>query len=124
MLRTIKTKYREIDIECNAASPIIYKRIWGGNLMTEIQTLSVDEPMEALETIQKAIYVFHLTAEKGTKEALNANDEGYIDFILQFEMLELADPDVISQVFEAWGYNIKSESEPKNQQSPQSDNPQ
>ena len=123
MFKTIKTANREIEIECNAASPIIYKRIWGGNLMNELQNLTVDNSMEALDVIQQALYVFHLQAELGTRDALNANDEGYIDFISQFELLELADPEVMGQIFDTWGINIKSESEPKNLQSPQSENP-
>ena len=123
-MNTIKLKNKEITIECNAASPVIHKRLWNENLMQKLQHLNPEDIMESLDFIERAVYTFHLTAEKGVLEALKTKieEEEYIMFLSGFEMMEFANIDVLSQIMEAWGINIKSDSIPKNLQSPQQEN--
>ncbi len=122
MRKTLKMRNKELVIECNAASPIIHKRIWGENLMINLQKMDASNPMESIEFIQRAVYTFYVTAMCGVKEALNANKDDFVDFLSDFEMMEFADPDILDQIIEAWGINIHSESEPKNQEGPQQEN--
>lgn len=112
---------KELTLECNAASPVIHKRLWGDNLMTGFQNISQDQTDDLLEFMEKVIYTFAKTAELGTKGALNIEnkEEDFIDFLSHFEILEFATGDVLNSIMEMWGINIKSESEPKNQASPQ-----
>lgn len=122
MKRTVKLESgKELTLECNAASPVIHKRLWGDNLMTGFQNISNDKTDDLLEFMEKVVYTFAKTAELGTKEVLNIEnkEEDFIDFLSQFEILELAKEDILNVIMEMWGVNIKSESEPKNLQSPQ-----
>jgi hypothetical protein len=67
--------------------------------------------------MEKVVYTFAKTAELGTKEVLNIEnkEEDFIDFLSQFEILELATGDILNVIMEMWGVNTKTESEPKNQ---------
>lgn len=112
---------KEIKLECNAASPVIHKRLWGDNLLTGFQNISQDMTEDMLSFMEKVIYTFAKTAELGVKGALNIEnkEEDFIEFLSNYEILELATGEVLNTVMEMWGVNIKSESEPKNLASPQ-----
>lgn len=112
---------KEVKLECNAASPVIHKRLWGDNLLTGFQNISQDMTEDMLSFMEKVIYTFAKTAELGVKGALNIEnkEEDFIEFLSNFEILELATGEVLNTVMEMWGVNIKSESEPKNLASPQ-----
>lgn len=112
---------KEIKLECNAASPVIHKRLWGDNLLTGFQNISQDMTEDMLSFMEKVIYTFAKTAELGVKGALNIEnkEEDFIEFLSNFEILELATGEVLNTVMEIWGINIKSESEQKNLASPQ-----
>lgn len=112
---------KEIKFECNAASPVIHKRLWGDNLLTGFQNISQDMTDNMLDFMEKVIYTFAKTAELGVKGALNIEnkEEDFIEFLSNYEILELATGEVLNTVMEMWGVNIKSESEPKNLASPQ-----
>ena len=116
---------KEITLECNAASPIIHKRLWGDNLMTGFQNIKTNETDELLEFMERVVYTFAKTGELGTREVLKIEnkEEDFIDFLSQFEVLELAAGDMLNAILEMWGANTETSSEPKNQASPQQDPP-
>lgn len=107
---------KKLALECNAASPVIHKRLWGDNLMTGFQNISTEKTDDLLEFMEKVVYTFAKTAELGTKEVLNIEnkEEDFIDFLSQFEILELATGNILNVIMEMWGVNTKTESEPKN----------
>ena len=115
---------KELALECNAASPVIFKRLWGENLMTGFQNISKNETDELLEFMEKVVYTFAKTAELGTREVLKIENkpDDFIEFLTQFEILELATGNILNDILEMWGVNTKTESELKNQPSPQQDN--
>lgn len=108
---------KALELECNAASPVIHKRLWGDNLMTGFQSISTEKTDDLLEFMEKVVYTFAKTAELGTKEVLKIEnkEEDFIDFLAQFEILELATGDILNVIMDMWGVNTKTESEPKNQ---------
>lgn len=114
---------KEITLECNAASPIIHKRLWGDNLMTGFQNIKTTETDELLEFMERVVYTFAKTAELGTREVLKIEnkEDDFIDFLTQFEILELAGGNILNTVLEMWGANTETSSEQKNQVSPQQD---
>lgn len=116
---------KEITLECNAASPIIHKRLWGDNLMTGFQNIKTNETDELYEFMEHVVYTFAKTAELGTREVLKIEnkEEDFIDFLSQFEVLELAAGDMLNAILEMWRANTETSSEPKNQASPQQDPP-
>lgn len=109
----------ELQLECNAATPIIHKRLWKENIMTGFQQISQDNTDEMLAFIQRVTYTFAKTAEYGTKDVLNhENTEiDYIDFLSKFEILELATGNILDIIMEMWGANVETSSEAKNQAS-------
>ena len=124
MKRTVILKSgKEITLECNAASPIIHKRLWNDNLMTGFQNIKTTETDELLEFMERVFYTFAKTAELGAREALKIEnkEEDFIDFLTQFEILELAGENILNTILEMWGANTETSSEQKNQVSPQQD---
>lgn len=108
---------KTLELECSAASPIIFKRLWGENLMTGFQEITTKDTDTLLEFMEKVVYTFAKTAEVGTKEALKIEnkEEDFIDFLTEFDFLELATGKMLTTVTEMWGVNTKTESTPKNQ---------
>lgn len=112
---------KQLALECNAATPIVHKRLWGENLMTGFQTIDKNDTDGLVEFMQRVVFTFAKTAELGTREVLKLEnkEDDLIDFLTQFEFLELANGKILDTVMEMWGINIETESEPKNQASPQ-----
>lgn len=112
---------KELVLECSAATPIIYKRLWGDNLITGFQSIANNETDELLEFMEKVVYTFAKNAELGTRGVLNIENrsEDFIEFLAQFEILELATGNILNTIMEMWGMNTETGSEPKNQVSPQ-----
>ena len=117
MQRTVTLENgQELNLECNAASPIIFKRLWGENIMTGFQTIKSKDTDDLLEFMEKVVYTFNKTAELGAKDALDFENkyDDYIDFLSKFEIFELVSDNVLDVIIEMWGANTKTESEPKN----------
>lgn len=124
MRRIVKLKSgREITLECNAASPVIHKRLWGENLMTGFQNINTEETDELLNFMEHVVFTFAKTAEYGVQEVLKIENKetDFIYFLSQFDILELATGEVLDTILEMWGVNTETSSEPKNQTSPQQD---
>lgn len=125
MLRTATLKSgHTIQLECNAASPLIHKRLWNENLMSEFQKISSENTDDLLTFMERVIFTFAKTAELGTQRVLkyDNNEDEYIMFLSQFEIFELASDDILNLIVEMWGQNTKTDSVPKNQVSPQQEN--
>lgn len=121
MKRTIKLNNgEEIKLECNAASPIIFKRHWNEDLMNGFQTLTSGrtDNDKLITFMEKVLYTFNKNAELGTKGALDhevtADSIEFIEFLSKFDFLEIVTGEVLDTVTEMWGVNIKTEAEPKN----------
>lgn len=113
-----------LELECSAATPIIYKRLWHENIITGFQEIAKDNTDELLEFMEKVVYTFAKNAELGTAGILRFENkvEDFVDFLAQFEILELASGNILDVILEMWGMNTETTSEPKNQQSPQQEN--
>lgn len=117
MLRTATLKSgHTIQLECNAASPLIHKRLWNENLMSEFQKISSENTDDLLTFMERVIFTFAKTAELGTQRVLkyDNNEDEYIVFLSQFEIFELASDDILNLIVEMWGQNTKTDSVPKN----------
>ena len=102
--------------ECNAATPIICKRVFGMNVLSEFQKMNTDEEIDTkLETLGKIIFVFVKTAELGVMECMNLQVNDYVEFLSQFDYLDIADEQLINDITSIWIKNNKSDSLQKNQ---------
>lgn len=118
MKKTVTLKSGEpLELECNAASRVIFKRHWDENLLTGFQTINQQDTDALLGFMEKVVYTFAKNAELGTVEALKTRptDDDFAIFLSRFEILELASENIINTVTDMWGANMKTESQPKNQ---------
>ncbi len=115
MRQTIRTQAgKEITLECNASTPVIFKRIFHKNLINEFTQIDNKEEDEKIELIQQMFYIMAESAEKPIRELLMLTEINYIEFLTGFGMTELLDEKILKVVTELWSSNIEVNSEPKN----------
>lgn len=84
-MRTIITiGDKDMELVANAASPYLYKQIFHEDFLREIQ-----KPDPDVDIIQKMGYVMNMQAALSTAEILKLNEATYIEWLLQFEPLDI-----------------------------------
>ena len=107
-----------LPIVCNSATPWIAKRLFKCDFMSFL-TESKDVPMdEKLEKLEELVYVMHLQAKMSTTEALNANADGWLEWVAEFDMDTMISR-VVPEALELWTSNVSASSTSKNQDAPQ-----
>lgn len=115
MKKSVTTKVgHEILVECNAATPVIFKRVFKKNLINEFTLIDKKEEDEKIELIQQMFFIMAESAQKPINELLSMTDIDYIEFLTGFGMTELLDENILKTVTELWSDNIEVTSEPKN----------
>lgn len=117
MRKIIEVGDMKVELESNAATPYVIKRIFGFDILTFLHD-DTREQLEKVPEIEKMCYAMKLQAEMSTRDALNATDDGFYDWLAQFnfyDMVEILLPATVS----LWMESGKAKSEPKNPEGPQ-----
>lgn len=86
---------KDVGMTANAASPYFYKQIFHEDFFKETQKPEVDA-----EIFQKMGYVMAMQSSMTTPEILKLNIENYIDWISQFDPMDILDKVVdISNIY-------------------------
>ena len=104
---------KEIALECNAATPLIYKRVFGKNLFdefTKMESLPIDEKLELIDSI---VFVANKMATQPFRDVLNLKADDYLEFLTQYEIDDLMDVSLIQTVTRMWSENIEVDAEPR-----------
>lgn len=118
MRKEIELGGSNLALVCNSATPWIAKRLFKCDFMSFL-TDSKDVPMdEKLEKLEEIVYVMSLQANMSTTDALNANADGFIEWVAGFDM-DVMISIIVPQALELWTSNIDSSSKPKNVDAPQ-----
>lgn len=119
MKSVIRIGNREVAVESNAATGIRYKQIFKRELLKDLAKLENVDDMEKLDAVEytsKLAYVMHMQNRKEVKEA---SEEGYIDWMEEFEEVDFQDPATIISILNVWNRNITTTSDLKKELSPQ-----
>ena len=104
---------KEIELECNAATPLIYKRIFGKNLFdefTKMNDLAIDDKLEVINSL---VFVSNKMATLPFKEVLSLKMDDYIEFLTSFDMDDLMDVNLITKITQMWSDNVNVDTEPR-----------
>lgn len=100
MERTIKIGEKEVELKCNAFTPILYRQETGLDLLKGMLKMTDDDP----DTVLMTNLAFVMAKQAGYKGDLEA-------FLSQFEMMEFYA--ALPEVVELWVANADTKSSPK-----------
>ncbi|MBQ1575245.1 MAG: hypothetical protein IIZ78_29280 [Clostridiales bacterium] len=106
-----KRNPKEIELECNAATPLIYKRIFGKNLFdefTKLNDLAIDDKLEVIDSL---VFVANKMATLPFREVLNLKMDDYIEFLTGYDMDDLMDVNLITKITQMWSDNVNVDTE-------------
>ena len=104
---------REIELECNAATPLVYKRVFGKNLFdefTKMEELPIDEKLGLIDSI---VFVSNKMATLPFREVLNLKADDYLEFLSGYEIDDLMDVNLINTVTRMWSQDIEVDATPR-----------
>lgn len=107
-----------LPIVCNSATPWIAKRLFSFDFMHFITNSNDKEIGERLERLEQLVYAMTIQAKMSTTEALNANPDGFFEWVSNYDMYMMASV-IVPQALELWTQNNAASSTPKNQDAPQ-----
>lgn len=104
--------------ECNAATPIVIKRIFGIDALSFFEKRESYETSDQFETLEKIAYVMKMMAEMSLSEVLKANGNGFYEWLSGFDLDEIIG-EIVPEVISLWSISNRAESTPKNGADPQ-----
>ena len=120
MLRTIKVGNQEMDFKASAATPILYKKLFGTDLILELTKMTKLKTQEEQATVMSDLvsqmaYIMYCEASMSASELFTRlKFEGYIEWLSKFENTN----DILSKGAEfiaLYQGNTKVNSEAKNE---------
>jgi hypothetical protein len=90
MYREIKVGEKSIPMLANGATPIRYRMVFGKDIMTEFNKVNDDEG-KATDSLSELAFIMAKAAEAQSehKPMATLNQESFIDWLEQFEPLDL-----------------------------------
>lgn len=101
-----------IDLECNAATPFVAKKLFGIDLLVFFQNVNNYDVSEQTEIIEKMTFTMAKQAEMPWREVLNFKEEDYIDWLSGYDYEDMVH--VSMKATELWNISGKTASTPKN----------
>lgn len=117
MEKIITINGKELKMHCNAATPLLCKRIFKMDLYSYFSDVEDMGAGERIEGAEKMAYTMCLQAEKPLSEALNGKESDFIEWLAGFGFDDITT--IIRSATEMWGENNKTSSTEKNEQGPQ-----
>lgn len=118
MRKEIDLNGRKVVLECNAATPIVGKKIFNFDFINFFNTINDMAFGDKLEQFEKVSFTMAMQAEKPLAEAMNSTEADFIEWLAGFDFSDLTDK-VLPLATEMWGANQTTMSTPKNAKGPQ-----
>lgn len=104
---------RLIELECNAATPFIGKKLFNVDFLRFFQNINDYDSAEQMELVQKMAFTLAMQGKMPWREVVKLTEEDYVDWLCGFDYEEMVDKIAIKAV-ELWNSNEKTASKPKN----------
>lgn len=112
MQKTIEINGKEYTFKASAATPIMYRMKFNGDLFAEISKLSATAddfnagiiPPDSLDVFSKVAYIMAIQADKAMKLE-------FVEWLDQFEMFDIIE--IMPDIIELWNTNQLSIAEAK-----------
>lgn len=116
---------KEYRISSSALTPIIYKHIFGKDILLDMQRLKSEDPEDQLsinETITKLAFVMSKQASLDAPSTMRLSSDDFYIWLNGFDNGDFLDADVIEKITRAWLDETKISSKTKNLTSPKIEN--
>lgn len=116
---------KEYRISSSALTPIIYKHIFGKDILLDMQRLKSEDPEDQLsinETITKLAFVMSKQASLDAPATMRLSSDDFYIWLNGFDNGDFLDADVIEKITRAWLDETKISSKTKNLTSPKIEN--
>jgi len=113
MRKVIETSHGEVVLECNAATTIVGKKIFGFDFLDFFQNVEGITMGERMEKFEMVGYTMKVMAEKPLKEAMQTDSDGFVEWLAGFDFEEMTNI-ILPEVSNLWMSNQKTSSNPKN----------
>lgn len=114
-MKEIYVGSQSVPVKATGFTAILYKRMLGKDLFSTLTDKTEDA--SKINDILVLFYIMNLQAKNGTVgEMLNtvSKEDGYYDFLNQFESKDLYSPSVMTAIVTTWIQSTTTSSEPKN----------
>lgn len=118
MRKALNVNGEEIQLECNAATPLVVKRIFGVDILTFIEQSGQYVSGDQIEILEKLTYVMTLQAKMPLRDVLKETAEPFLEWLAGFDLIEMTDM-VLPEAMQLWTASQKTSSDPKNAAGPQ-----
>lgn len=118
---------KPLELTSNAATPRLYQKVFGKDLLKSFANLNIDEgseeALDALDLIQGLAFVMNLQSQgKPFREIYTkTTDLEYLEWLEQFEDDDFKDPDKLREIVATWSRSARTSVQAKNQASPRSE---
>ena len=116
MYKEIKLGEKTVPMIANAATALRYKLVFGKELIGEFQNIESDA-VRGMNTLPELTFIMAKAAEakEGKADMNKLNQEIYIEWLEQFDPMDI--PDAASDILDLYMGNTKTTSEPKKNES-------
>ena len=116
MYKEIKLGEKTVPMIANAATALRYKLVFGKEMIGEFQNIESDA-VRGMNTLPELTFIMAKAAEakEGKADMNKLNQEIYIEWLEQFDPMDI--PDAASDILDLYMGNTKTTSEPKKNES-------
>ena len=117
MRGTISVGTKSLELLSNAATALLYKRVFHEDLLKALTSFSTDSSdiLAAVEVMERLAFIMNKQAEDQVSIVSgNIKDSDFVMWLTLFEESDFQDPNVLFQVLGIWNKNLQTLSEAKN----------
>ena len=118
MKRELQLRSGTLVLECNAATPLVGKRIFNFDFLQFFGKIGDLESGDQIDKFERIAFTMAMQAEKPLKEAMDATEDEFIIWLSQFDFDEMTNT-ILKAAVELWSGNQNATSKAKNPSAPQ-----
>lgn len=111
MRGTVKIGEHEIEMSCNAATPIRFQQVFGKNLLTYFVNSDKVAPEDSTMAMQELAYIMTRSAEGTDMNVLSYED--YLHWLEDYDPLDFLNAETTEQIINLYLANSKTASKAK-----------
>lgn len=112
MRKTLNFNGKSVNLECNAATPLVGKRIFNIDFLQFFQKSNDIEDAERIDKFERVAFTMAMQAEEGTKGAMAKTEDDFIDWLAEFDFQEIMQ-NVLKEAASLWTDTQSPASVPK-----------
>ena len=117
MRGTISVGSRTLELQSNAATALLYKRVFRDDLLKALTSFSTapEDILSAVEVMERLAFIMNKQAEENLSVLCEkVKESDFLMWLSMFEESDFQDPNVLMGVLGTWNKNLVSTTDAKN----------